>query len=96
MRSLPTASFTQCVYQMMCLRNLSHDIKTLAAVVQIFNPGLNQILSKVFLQSQIMQLELRKYCRAFTPRYSNDNRKCYSKVNIQLEQNLNPGWISAN
>ena len=36
------------LYHMMFLRNLSHDIKTLAAVVQIFNPGLNQILRKVF------------------------------------------------
>ena len=44
----------------------------------IYNPGLSQIWSKVFL-SKNMQLELTKYCRAFTPRYSNDNTKCYSK-----------------
>ena len=36
-----------------------------------FNTGLSQILSKVFL-SKNMQLELTKYCPAFTPRYSND------------------------
>ena len=35
----------------------------------IYNPGLSQIWSKVFL-SKNMQLELTKYCRAFTPRYS--------------------------
>lgn len=32
-----------------------------------FKPGLNQILSKVFL-SKDMKLELTKYCSAFTPR----------------------------
>ena len=37
-----------------------------------FNPGLNQISSKVFL-SKNMKLELTKYCLAFTPRYSNNN-----------------------
>ena len=36
-----------------------------------FNTGLSQVLSKVFL-SKNMQLELTKYCSAFTPRYSND------------------------
>ena len=40
-----------------------------------FNPELNQILSKVFLPKN-RQLDLTKYCRAFTPRYSNDNTKC--------------------
>ena len=43
-----------------------------------FNPGLSLTLSKVFL-SKNMQLELTKYCWAFSPRYSNDNTKCYSK-----------------
>ena len=41
-----------------------------------FKPGLSQILSKVFL-SKNMQFELTKYCSAFTPRYGNDNTKCY-------------------
>ena len=35
-------------------------------------------LMNVFL-SKFMQLELTKYCRAFNPRYSNDNTKCSSK-----------------
>ena len=43
-----------------------------------FNPGLSQTLSKVFL-SENMQLELTKYCSTFTPKYSNDDTKCYSK-----------------
>ena len=43
-----------------------------------FNPGLSWILSKVFF-SKNMQLELKKDCWTFTPRYSNDNTKCYSK-----------------
>ena len=60
-----------------------------------FNPGLSQILNKVFL-AQNMQLELTKDCWAFTQRYSNDNTKCYSKQNIgrintKTEQNFNPG-----
>ena len=41
-------------------------------------PGPSSILSKVFL-SENMQLKLTKYCSAFSPRYSNDNTKCYSK-----------------
>jgi len=43
-----------------------------------FNPGLSQILRKIFL-SKNMQLERTKYCRAYSPRYRNDNAKCYSK-----------------
>ena len=43
-----------------------------------FNPGLSQISSMVFL-SKNMKLELTKHCLAFTPRYSDDNTKCYSK-----------------
>ena len=43
-----------------------------------FNPGLSQISSKVFL-SKNMKLELTKHCLAFTPRYTDDNTKCYSK-----------------
>ena len=55
-----------------------------------FNPGLSQILSKVFL-SKNMQLELTKYC-------SNDNTKCYSKqcigrYNTKMEHNFNPGLV---
>ena len=42
------------------------------------NPGLSQILSKVFL-SKNMHHEHTKYYLAFTPRYSNDNTKYYSK-----------------
>ena len=42
-----------------------------------FKPGLSQILSKVFLSKNV-QFELTKYCSAFTPRYGNDNTKCYS------------------
>ena len=37
-----------------------------------FNPGLSQILSKVFL-SKNMLLELTKYFCVFTPRFSDDN-----------------------
>ena len=41
-----------------------------------FNPGLSQILGKVF----VWEHATRVYCLAFlTPRYSNDNTKCYSK-----------------
>ena len=43
-----------------------------------FNPGLSQISSTIF-SSKNMQLELTKYRRAFTTRYSNDNTKCYPK-----------------
>ena len=46
-----------------------------------FNPGLSQILSKVFL-SKNMQLELSKYCWAFTPRYS-----------IMITQNVTPNNV---
>ena len=58
-------------------------------------PGPGSILSKVFL-SENMQLKLTKYCSAFSPRYSNDNTKCYSKQcigrsNTKTEQNFNPG-----
>ena len=38
-------------------------------------------LSKVFL-SKNMHLEHTKYCLTFTPRYSNDNTKYYSKQYI--------------
>ena len=43
-----------------------------------FNPGLRQILSKVFL-SKNMQFEFAKYCWAINPRNSNDNTKYNSK-----------------
>ena len=43
-----------------------------------FNPGLSQILSKVFL-SKSMSLELTKYCFIFTPKLSDDNIEYYSK-----------------
>ena len=46
-----------------------------------FNPGLSQILSKVFL-SKNMQLELTTYSLAFTLRYGNDITKCYLKQYI--------------
>ena len=60
-----------------------------------FNPGLSKILNKVFL-SKNMQLELKRDCGTFAPRYSNDNTKCYSKQytgrkNTKPEQNFNPG-----
>ena len=59
-----------------------------------FNPGLSQVLSKVF-SSKKVQLELTKYCCAFTPRCSNDNTKCYCKQymgrqNTRTEQNFTP------
>ena len=43
-----------------------------------------------------MQLEVTKYCWAFTTRYSNDNTNCYPKQCIGMsrtktEQNFNPG-----
>ena len=47
-----------------------------------FNPGLSQILSKVFL-SKNMQLELTKYCGVFTSRFSDDNTECYFKQCIE-------------
>ena len=45
-----------------------------------------------------MQLEQPKYCSAFTPRYSKDNTKCYSKqcigrYNTKPEHNFNPGLV---
>ena len=43
-----------------------------------FNPGLSQILSKVFL-SKNMLLELTKYFRVFTPRFSNDSIEFHSR-----------------
>ena len=43
-----------------------------------FNPGLSQILSKVFF-SKNMSLELTKYCLAFTSRLNDDNIEYYSK-----------------
>ena len=48
------------------------------------NPGLSQILSKVFL-SKNTSLELKKYCWAFTPGYGNDNTNRYSKQYIGNE-----------
>ena len=43
-----------------------------------------------------MQLEVTKYCWAFTTRYSNDNTKCYPEQctgmsSTKTEQNFNPG-----
>ena len=43
-----------------------------------FNPGLSQILRKVFLCKN-MSLELTKYCFVFAARLNDDNTKCYSK-----------------
>ena len=43
-----------------------------------FNPGLSQILSKVFL-SKNMLLELTKYFCVFTPRFSDDSIAFYSR-----------------
>ena len=43
-----------------------------------FNPGLSQILSKVFL-SKNMSLELTTNCCVFASRLSDDNTECYSK-----------------
>ena len=62
-----------------------------------FNPGLCQISSKVFL-SKNMKLELTKYSLPFTPRYSDDNTKSYSKKFIarkktKMEQNFNPRLV---
>ena len=62
-----------------------------------FNPGLCQISSKVFL-SKNMKLELTKYSLPFTPRYSDDNTKSYSKTFIarkktKMEQNFNPRLV---
>ena len=42
-----------------------------------FNPGLFQILSKVFL-SKNMLFELTKYFCVFTPRFSDDNIEFHS------------------
>ena len=59
-----------------------------------FNPGLSQILSKVFL-SKNTWLELTKYRCAFTSQKRNENTKCYSKQCIgrlklqKVNQNFN-------
>ena len=42
------------------------------------NPGLSQILSKIFLTKN-MSLELTKYCFLFTTRLNDDNIEYYSK-----------------
>ena len=63
------------------LNDEKETVKAQGPVPRKFIAGLSQILSKVF-SSKNMQLELTKYCRAFTPRYSNDNTKCYSKQYI--------------
>ena len=52
----------------------------LARWMVTFDSGLSQI-SKVFL-SKNMHLEHTKFCLAFTPRYSYDNTKYYSKKYI--------------
>ena len=43
-----------------------------------FDPGLSQILSKVFLYKN-MSLELTKYFCVFTLKFSDDNTQCFSK-----------------
>ena len=52
-----------------------------------FNPGLSQILNKVF-SSKNMQLKLTEDCWAFTPRHSNDtiqyNTRIFSEVYLQM------------
>ena len=67
-----------------------------AATQPKFNPGLSQILSKIFLSTN-MQLNLTKYCWAFASRYNNENTKCYSKQyigrkNTKMAQNFNHGF----
>ena len=63
-----------------------------------FNPGLSQILSKVFL-SKNTWLELTKYRCAFTSQKRNENTKCYSKQCIgrlklqKVNQNFNL-WLA--
>ena len=56
-----------------------------------FNPGLSQILSKVFL-SKNMLLERTKYFCVFTPRFSDYNRillyEMHRKVNTKIDQNF--------
>ena len=62
----------------------THTLKELSPAPQKmikFNPGLSQISSKVFLPMS-MSLELIKYCCVFTPRFSDDNIKCYCKQYI--------------
>ena len=43
-----------------------------------FNPGLSQILRRVFL-SKNMSLELTIYFCVFTLKFSDDNTQCFSK-----------------
>ena len=57
--------------------------------------GLSKVWRTVFT-SKNMQLEVTKYCSAFTTRYSNDNTKCYPEQCIGMsstktEQYFNPG-----
>ena len=58
--------------------------------------SLTQDYAKIFL-SYNMQLELTKDCWTFTPRYSDNNTKTYSKQYIgrknkkKTEHNFNPG-----
>ena len=64
-----------------------------------FNPGLSQILSKVFFSTNMYtELELTKYCGPFTSKKRIDNTKCYSKQYIgryiqKVEPNFNPGFV---
>ena len=61
----------------MKLRNHKHQGLVPQKMVK-FNPGLSQILSKVFLSKNV-SLELTKYFLAFTPRLNYDNIEYYSK-----------------
>ena len=59
-----------------------------------FNPGLSQLLIKVFLTKDTAIRAKQKHY--FTPKYSADNTKCYSKQYIgrkitKTEQKVNPG-----
>ena len=60
-----------------CAPCLNHQGPVPRKIVK-FNPGLSQILSKVFL-SKNMLLELTKYFCVFTPRFSDDNIEFYSR-----------------
>ena len=54
-------------------------VTTIIMVIMVkFNPGLSQILSKVF-SSTNLSLELTKYFCVFTPRFNDDNLEFYSR-----------------
>ena len=78
------------------ITTLAEERRHWTATQPKFNPRLSQILSKIFLSTN-MPPNLTKYCWAFTSRYNNENTKCYSKQyigrkNTKMAQNFNHGF----